>query len=403
MFLQILIAILLGCFAGIFTGVIPGVHINLVAAILLSLSPILAYFAHPISLGAFIVAMAITHTFIDFVPSVYLGAPESATALAVLPGHRMLLEGKGYEAIKLSTIGALFCLLAAVIVLPLLVFVTPWIYGSLQSVMGWALLLVVGFMILRERGMNKKAWSFFVFLISGVLGLIVFNIPTLNEPLLPMLSGIFGTSMLVTSLYEKVKIPKQNITDDTKIEKKHFFKSIVSGTFSGSIVSIFPGMGPAQAAILGSQIAGELGTYGFIILVGGIGTVSMLMSLITLFSISKARNGAIIVVEEMLGKFGINELVVMIAVALIAAGIAVFLSLNIAKIFSKIITKVDYKKVCIGVIAFVSLLVFYFSGWIGGLVLITATAIGLIPSFTNIGRNHGMGCLLLPVILYFVL
>ena len=400
---QILIAILLGCFAGIFTGVTPGIHINLVSAVLFSISPFLLKYFHPLSIGSFIVAMAITHTFIDFVPSVFLGAPDSSTILAVLPGHKMLLEGKGYEAVKLSAIGALFCMILTILLLPLIIFLTPIIYSNLQRFMGWLLLAICAFMIIREKTRSKILWSLFIFLISGVLGLLVFNIHILSDPLLPMLSGLFGISMLITSLNEKVSIPKQNTSTETKLEKKNFIKSIFSGTFSGSIISIFPGMGPSQAAILGSQLSGNLGVHGFIILVGGVGTVSMLMSLVTWFSINKARNGAIITIQELLSSFGIYQFIALVAVALISAGIAVFLSLYIAKIFAKLITKINYQKLCISIIILVSLIVFYFSGFIGLLVLFAATSIGLIPSFTNIGRNHAMGCLLLPVILYFIL
>ena len=403
MLIEILIAVIIGCCFGIITGLTPGVHINLVAMILLGVSPILLQHFAPLTLAAFIVAMSITHTFLDFVPSVFLGAPESETALAVLPGHRMLLEGKGYEAVKLSTIGCLICLIITIALLPSLVILTPIIYKNLQSYIGWILFAVVAFMILREHGINKKFWSFFIFMISGVLGLIVFNIYVLKDPLLPMLSGLFGISMLIMSLSEKVSIPKQKISDDIKVDGKTLAKSCSAGTFSGSLVSIFPGMGPAQAAILGSQITGKLGVYGFIILVGGIGTVSMLMSLVTLFSINKARNGAIIVVQEIVGKFGVNELIAMMAVSLIAAAIATLLSLYFAKVFSKLINKVNYKVLCISIIIFVTLLVFFFTSWIGLLVLATATAIGLIPNVLNIGRNHAMGCLLLPVILYFIL
>jgi putative membrane protein len=36
-----------------------------------------------------------------------LGAPDESKALNVLPGHRMLMEGKGFEAVKLNVIGSL--------------------------------------------------------------------------------------------------------------------------------------------------------------------------------------------------------------------------------------------------------------------------------------------------------
>ena len=71
--------------------------------------------------------------------------------------------------------------------------------------------------------------------------------------------------------------------------------------------------------------------------------------------------------------------------------------------FSKFIVKVNYSKIVFSIIGFITVLTFYFDGFIGLIILLTATAIGLVTSFWNIGKNHLMGCLILPVILYFIL
>ncbi|MBI2136275.1 hypothetical protein HYU06_04330, partial [Candidatus Woesearchaeota archaeon] len=44
-----------------------------------------------------------------------------------------------------------------------------------------------------------------------------------------------------------------------------------------------------------------------------------------------------------------------------------------------------------------------FSGWKGLLIMIISAALGIIPVSVNVGRNHAMGCLLLPVTLFFLL
>lgn len=93
MLIQIIIFIFLGIFTGTISGLIPGIHINLVGAFLVSLSATLFYSTNPIYFVIFITALAITHTFLDFIPSIFLGAPDSDTQLSVLPGHEMLKEG----------------------------------------------------------------------------------------------------------------------------------------------------------------------------------------------------------------------------------------------------------------------------------------------------------------------
>src|SRR3989338_7134813 len=114
MLLEILLAILIGCLLGIITGLTPGVHINLVSVVILSLSPFLSQYVSLLTLSIVIIAMSVTHTFLDSLPSIFLGAPDSGMELSVLPGHKLLLEGRGYEAVILNTIGSLFAVILMV-------------------------------------------------------------------------------------------------------------------------------------------------------------------------------------------------------------------------------------------------------------------------------------------------
>jgi len=60
----------------------------------------------------------------------------------------------------------------------------------------------------------------------------------------------------------------------------------------------------------------------------------------------------------------------LLAAALVSGAIAVVAVLKIAKIFSRMITKVDYKKMVIAVIAFITIMVIILSGPLGLLVLL---------------------------------
>lgn len=403
MFIEIIVTALLGILAGIFTGITPGIHINLVSLLVVSSSAyLLNIFSLP-SLGVFIISMAITHTFLDTLPAIFLGAPESETALSVLPGHKLLLKGMGYEAVKLTIIGSLFSLIAALLFFPLFIFLVPRIYEKIQIYIGYGLIVIMVYMILMEKGPDKKFWAFVVFMLSGILGLIVLTLPNLGQPLFPLLSGLFGISMLIVSLMQKTEIPKQSITDQIKIPKMQSFKAVGAATLTGSLASFFPGLGPAQAAVIGSQIVGSLENYAFLILVGGINTVNMAVSLVSLYTINKARNGAVLAIMELIHSIDLNILLLFIAATLFAGGIATFLTLYLSKFFIKIIEKVNYSKMCISVIAFITLMVFYFSSWLGLFILLVSTAIGIVPNVVNVKRSHSMGCLILPVILFFVL
>ena len=121
MFTEILIAIALGATAGVVTGLTPGIHINLLSLILLNLSGYFLGFTTPLVLCVFIISLSVVHTFLDSIPSIFLGAPDADQALNVLPGHKMLLEGKGFEAVKLTVIGSLISLIIVVALIPFMI------------------------------------------------------------------------------------------------------------------------------------------------------------------------------------------------------------------------------------------------------------------------------------------
>jgi len=384
------------------TGLIPGVHINLVSIILLSSSGYLLGFATPLSLAIFIISMSVTHSFLDSIPSIFLGAPDAAQALSVLPGHRMLLEGKGFEAVKLTVIGSMLCLILTIFFIPIMIPILPAIYEFIKPYIGWILVFVVTYMILKTRGLNNKIWSAFVFFFAGALGIVVLNFPNLDQPLFPMLSGMFGVSTLLLSLTAKVNVPIQVIEETIVISKLRMIKALIAAVFSGSLTGIFPGLGAAQAAIIAIQMVGNIGMHAFMILIGGINTVNFIFSLATLYAIEKARNGAVIVVMEILKDVNVWQLTVLLASVLIAGSIATFLALKIAKGFAKVITKLNYNYMCYSVIGLIFVMVGFFSGWWGLLILVISTGVGIIPAVVGVGRNNAMGCLMLPVILYFL-
>ncbi|MED5485412.1 MAG: hypothetical protein VYE59_02215, partial [Candidatus Thermoplasmatota archaeon] len=52
------------------------------------------------------------------------------------------------------------------------------------------------------------------------------------------------------------------------------------------------------------------------------------------------------------------------------------------------------------VIIFVTLLVWFSTGWIGIGVLIVGTVMGLLPPRIGIRRSHGMGIIIVPIMIY---
>jgi len=398
--IEIFLAILAGCFAGIITGLIPGVHINLVAVLVLSFSSTLLLFTEAKVLAIFILSMSILHTFADSCPSIFLGAPDADTALNVLPGHKLLQDGRGYEAVKLTVMGSLLGLILIVALTYIFIKTVGWGYPIISQYIVWILIVSSLFLILRDH--TSKTWALIVFLMAGCLGLGVLNIPTLKQPLFPMLSGLFGTSGLLISLKDKIKIPEQKITE-ANVSNKEISKALSGGVVASSLSGFLPGLGAAQAAIIASSFLKKISTEGFLVLVGSINTMVMMISFVALYVIDKARNGSVIAISKLLGSFTIGDFTLFIGAALLVGGIATFVTLKIAKTFSKIMTKINYQKVVFSIIILIMVMTYILSNWLGLLILIVSTMVGLIPPLKGIGRNHLMGCLIVPVILFFLL
>jgi putative membrane protein len=398
MLIELIIFILAGIAMGTLTGLIPGVHINLISIIVISISVSLLSQIPPIYIITFIVSMSITHTFIDFIPSVFLGCPDVDTELSVLPGHELLKEGHGYQAIMLTLYGSI----AAIILL--LVFSFPFgflikkFYNVISKTMPFILILILIILILLER---KKLNSIIVIITSGILGLIVLNIPSqnLNQPFLPLLTGLFGISNLILSIKNKTKIPKQKIQKP----KTKLTKPLFGALISSPICTILPGLGAGQAAIIGHTISNSKNDKkGFLVLLGATNTLVMGFSFITLYLISKTRTGSALAIQDIIGTIDLKTTILIISIILISGIIAYYLAEFIARFSSKNIQKIDYIKLSIGTIIFISILTIIVSKFLGLMVLIISTITGIFCISLKVRRTNMMGVLMIPTILFYL-
>ncbi len=394
MLIEIILFLLLGIFAGTLSGLAPGIHINLIGAILVSLSASILAFVNPIYFVVFIVAMAIAHTFLDFIPSIFLGCPDADTVLTILPGHELLKEGRGYEAVMLTAYGSLAAIFVLIIISIPSIILVPKIYNAISSMIPWILIAVFLITIFYEK---EKISAIVVFALSGILGLIILNIGILNQPLLPLLSGLFGASSLIMSIKTKVKIPKQEIT---KPEAK-IFKPLMGSLFASYICSFLPGLGSGQASAIGSIFSKD--RKGFLVLLGATNTLVMGLSFVALYAIQKTRTGAAASLQGVIGNLSFNILILILVVILISGIISFFLTKKLARFFSDKFGKINYTKFSLGTLIFLSIIVIAVSGILGFFVFIISTITGIYCISFSVRRTNMMGCLLLPTIILYLI
>lgn len=415
MLIQIVVALIIGIIAGCITGLIPGIHINLIGVILVSLTASLFISISPVYLVVFITAMAITHTFIDFIPSIFLGCPDTDTELSILPGHELLKQGKGYEAVLLTLKGSCAAVgnLAAIGIIAILAlffilgtnffqltppFPTVTKIFEIIKVLTPGLLVLVSFFLI---SLEKKRFSaLIVFLLTGILGLSVLNLPSIKEPLLPLLTGLFGGSMLIMSIKNKIQIPKQTLVKP-KLTKKKISKPLLGALIASPLCSFLPGLGSGQAAIIGNTIS-QTDKKGFLVLLGATNTLVMGFSFIFLFLISKTRTGAAAAIQEIIGILSGKLLILILAIVIISGIISFFLTKVLAKFFSQKIAKINYITLSIITLGILIIVISIVSKFTGLLVLAASIFTGIYCISLGVRRTNMMGCLLIPTLLFYL-
>lgn len=404
---------MIGVICGAITGIIPGVHVNTVGAFVFASSTYLLNTFSTEFLAVFLISMSISHSMIDFLPSMFLGVPEEGTVLSILPGHYLMIHGRGREAVRLVTVGGFGSLIVTVILLPVFILLLPPIYGIIKPYIALILSTAVIYMILRlNRDMFSIIWSSVLFLFSGIMGWVLLNSSiSPNVSLLTVFSGLFGVSTLLYSLSQNTTVPYQEEIFEIKI-KKNILRGILAGGIAGSILGFLPGMGPAQGTILAQELSGsgDIGENreGFLVAMSGVNVSDALFSLMAIYLIGNPRSGIAVFVDKMIQSFDLNYLILFIFVSITAVSLSIFLCLKIGDGMMGHINKIDYSKLSVSVIVFMSALIIIFSLIENSdilfviLVYVTSISLGLIPHYVGVNKSNLMGVLIIPAIVLYM-
>jgi putative membrane protein len=396
--IEILLGTLIGVLLGTISGIIPGVHANTLAGVLLSLQVALLSFFGPLVLAGVMFAALITHTFVDSIPSTFLGIPDADTSLAVLPAHALCLEGNGEEAVKIAALGSACAMVIAVPLSILCFFLLPALQPYFDWWIGILLIATMGYMIVT---CECPGWALALFCVSGILGIFSLRYAFLSwhtlagssAILMPLLTGLFGISVLLTA--SQGTMPEQHFRG-IRMEDRTVMKYSVVGTFAGVAVGWLPGFSTASAnSVLASLIGYEKNRRTYILATSAANTSNAFIGLAALFALSRMRNGVMVAISE-LPLPTMSELTVIGVLAACAAYCITVVLSRSASMFNGI----DGRMLNRAVIAFIVILCIILTGPFGVVILILATALGLVPHLVNIPRVFCMGAIIVPVILY---
>jgi len=287
---------------------------------------------------------------------------------------------------------------ASILLTPVLVLLFVFINNAIKRYIGYVILGFVLFVTLKG---NSKLKNLSFFVLSGILGIFSLGVNNDNA-LLPLLSGLFGISSMILSLNMNVSVPAQERIGDITIKRKVVLKAVIGASLVASVAAFLPGFGGAQSAILAQTFLGNLGNEGFLVLTGGINTANMVISIDTFYSIEKARNGAIVAITSFFESITLDEMLVFLFTSLAIGGFSGIATIFLSKKFSEFIVKVNYRVILISIIVFLAALTLATSGPVGLIILISSSALGICASLLTVGKNNLIGCLILPVLIYFL-
>lgn len=396
--LEMIVFSLIGVGMGVATGLVPGLHVNNTLPFMVSLLPLVG---DPMGLAAMIVSMSFAQIFVGFVPSVFLGAPEADTSLSTLPGHKLLREGSGIEAIKITALGGLLSLAASVAVMLALSPYFDAMYELSRPYIQYALLAVLCTIVISNRGIGKLK-SLITVALSGTLGVIALGSPASDQQtiLFPTLAGLFGISILLTSLSQRTKVPEQS---ESKIgmDWKDMMKSVILGSVAGLAVGFLPAIGVSQAAAAFQYVGGMGEARAFLSSLSGINVANEVFSINSVYLIGNPRSGASVAIEGLIPELEFGDVALFLSVGALAAGAGAFAAVKMSRLFCSFISKVNYRLLSMCVIAFLVAMVAYTTGLYGTIVATTAAAIGVLCEMMGARRSDCMSVLIVPSILFF--
>ncbi len=385
-----------GVALGTISGLVPGLHANNMALLLAGVAP--AVPGPPLYVGMAMLAAGVTHTFLEIVPTLALGVPDPAMAVAALPGHRLVLEGRGREALRLSVLGSTTAVLLAV---PLSIPITramtvlwPTVRANLALILG---AVAVG-LVLTERGVGSKFVGAVSFGLSALLGVATLDLSpsaplAAGGMLAPLFAGLFGAPVLIDAIGGE-GIPPQ---DDPKVaaSKSSILGLSGLGTLSGAVVGYVPAVSSAVAATFALlAVPGRYGARGFIVTTSGVNTANTIFALFALLALGSPRTGVLVAVEAASVPHSLSHLLVGVAFGAIAGAVGV---LVIGDRYLSVVGGLDPTRLSVGLLCALAALSYLFAGGVGVGAYLAATLVGLVPARFGAKRANLMGVLIGPI------
>ncbi len=387
-----------GVALGTASGLLPGLHANNMAFLLAGVAPSVP--GPRLYVAMAMLAAGVVHTFLDVVPSLALGVPDAAMAAVSLPGHRLVLEGRGREAIRLSALGSGG---AVVLAVPLAVPITRLMVAGWPTIRANLTALILGvaaLLVLTEGSPGSMAGAAVSLVASALLGVATLDLTpaaplSAGGMLAPLFAGLFGAPVLVDAIGgggippqddPAIAVPGREVAGLTGI-----------GTVAGAVVGYVPAISSAIAATAALlAVPGRYGARGFVVATSGVNTANAIFALFALVALGSPRTGVLVAVEAVGAPPSLPHLLVAVAVA---GAVGFLLVVALGDRYLAVVGRLDATTLSVAILAGLAGLSYLFAGRVGVAAYLAAAVVGLVPPRFRARRASLMGVLFGPIVL----
>lgn len=432
-----------GVALGAVSGLVPGLHANALTLALAAAAPSLP--GPPTAVAAAILAAGVVHTFLDVVPGLVLGVPDAATAPASLPGHRLVLAGRGTEALRLSALGSVAALVVAV---PLSVPISHLVAEGSNLLRTWLPVLlaaVVCLLVLSEPTRRARVAGVGCFLLAAALGFVTLDLspagavvpPGVASMLAPLFAGLFGAPVVLDAVEPRSTSirtapddgdERRSSADRTRsgdavdsagsippqtdggvgLSPRAVLRAALSGVGGGVLVGYLPGVSAGVAAVLalggrGGATPDAEGTTdrAYVVATSGANTATAVFALGSLAVVGTPRSGVTVALASAASAAPGDvplELPDLLAVAVLAGGAGAALVPLLGDRYLRLARTFSRRRLALSVLSVLWASSFAFAGLVGVCAFAVAAVVGLLPPRLGTRRVHLMGVLVGPVV-----
>ena len=244
------------------------------------------------------------------------------------------------------------------------------------------------------------------FVLAGVLGFIItYRSPVPTElafqNLLPAFIGLFAVPMVLTNLIVGTRVPPQHIATSLDLTPLALFRGAAAGTMGGLFAAFFPVVTGGVGGFLAGHATAQRDDRSFIVSQGASKFVYYVGGFLLFFmpGLHLTRGGLASMTHTLFTPDTPQLYFTAVAAMAICGAVSFGLLIVFSRLAIKVVARVDYRAISLITLIVLIGLVFVTTGLGGLIVLIPATAIGLIPTLFGSRRMNCLGVLLLPITL----